>query len=291
MSGPKRCTVGPNGITAYTISAGTIEMIGAAVKTHRSAFVGVMSSFNINLIASAIGCSTPYGPTRIGPSRDCAHAITLRSSSTMYVTPTSVAFNTIKIFNRGMRNVSIIFFHCRWAPTPSGSFAGASARICVSSPGQGGGPSPYTPAKNNVDRSDHRDDVRHEVAAHEPRQRLQVTERRRTDAEAVRIRGLAVADDEVAELAFRRLDRVIRLTRRGFDQARDFADDRSLRNSLRRLTDDAQRLTELLHADEIPIVGVAFDADRHIEVHLGVRGVRLVLADVARGAIRRASGR
>jgi len=65
------------------MSAGTIEMIGAAVNTHRSARTGVMSSLIISLMASAIGCSTPYGPTRIGPSRDCAHAITLRSSSTM----------------------------------------------------------------------------------------------------------------------------------------------------------------------------------------------------------------
>ena len=65
------------------ISAGTIEMIGAAVNTHLSARTGVMSSLIISLIASAIGCRTPYGPTRIGPSRDCAHAMTLRSSSTI----------------------------------------------------------------------------------------------------------------------------------------------------------------------------------------------------------------
>src|SRR5215813_8760299 len=49
-------------------------MIGAAVNTHRSALVGVMSSLIISLIASATGCSTPYGPTRIGPRRDCAQA-------------------------------------------------------------------------------------------------------------------------------------------------------------------------------------------------------------------------
>ena len=76
-------TSGPNGITAYTISAGTIEMIGATVKTHLSARTGVMSSLIISFTASATGWRIPYGPTRIGPSRDCAHAITLRSSSTM----------------------------------------------------------------------------------------------------------------------------------------------------------------------------------------------------------------
>ena len=80
---PKRLTSGPNGITAYTMSAGTIEMIGAAVNTHLSARTGVMSSLIISFTASATGCRMPYGPTRMGPSRDCAHAITLRSSSTM----------------------------------------------------------------------------------------------------------------------------------------------------------------------------------------------------------------
>jgi hypothetical protein len=53
------------------------------VNTHLSARVGVMSSFNINFTASAIGCRMPWGPTRIGPSLDCAHAITFRSSSTI----------------------------------------------------------------------------------------------------------------------------------------------------------------------------------------------------------------
>jgi hypothetical protein len=70
-------------MTAYTMSAGTIAMIGAAVKTHLSARVGVMSSFNISFTASAIGWRIPCGPTRIGPRRDWAQAITFRSSSTM----------------------------------------------------------------------------------------------------------------------------------------------------------------------------------------------------------------
>src|SRR5579862_2657712 len=80
---PKMLTVGPNGITAYTMSAGTMEIIGAAVNTHLSARAGVMSSLIISFTASATGCSAPYGPTRIGPRRDCAQAITLRSSRTM----------------------------------------------------------------------------------------------------------------------------------------------------------------------------------------------------------------
>src|SRR5262245_30797341 len=99
------------------------------------------------------------------------------------------------------------------------------------------------------------------MPSHEARQRLQVAERWRPDAEAVRIRRLAVADDEVAELALRRLDGVIRLARRGLDEARDFSDDGTFRQPLGRLADDPQRLAELLHPDQIAIVGVARRAD------------------------------
>src|SRR5262245_4843466 len=119
------------------------------------------------------------------------------------------------------------------------------------------------------------------MAAHEPSQRLQVAERRRPDAESIRIRRLAVADDEVSELAFWRLDRVVGLTGGWLDQPRDFADDRPLWQAFSRLPDDPQRLPELLHPDQISIVRVAARADRHVELHFIVRGVRLVLPHVA----------
>src|SRR6478672_12008461 len=99
-------------------------MIGAAVNTHLSARTGVMSSLIISFTASAIGWRTPYGPTRIGPSRDCAHAITLRSSSTMYVTPTSVAFRTMTIFKSGITKLSIIYLYAAGPhPPPRNAFA------------------------------------------------------------------------------------------------------------------------------------------------------------------------
>src|SRR5262249_57498348 len=123
-----------------------------------------------------------------------------------------------------------------------------------------------------------------EVALDQLAERLQVAERRRPYAEAVRVGRLPVADDEVAELAFRRFDRVIGLAGGGLDQARNLSDDRSLGNAFRRLTDDAERLPELLESHEVPIVRVAVGADRHVELHLVVRGVRLVLADVLRNA-------
>src|SRR2546430_12103027 len=43
---------------------------GASQKTSLSAFSGMMSSLMSSFTASAIGCSKPCGPTRMGPSRD-----------------------------------------------------------------------------------------------------------------------------------------------------------------------------------------------------------------------------
>src|ERR1051325_9566519 len=43
----------------------------------------MMSSLKMNLIASAIGCSRPSGPTRSGPMRPCIQALSRRSTITM----------------------------------------------------------------------------------------------------------------------------------------------------------------------------------------------------------------
>src|SRR4029077_16153849 len=95
---------------------------------------------------------------------------------------------------------------------------------------------------------------------------------------------LPVADDEITELAFGRLDRVIRLARRRLDQAWNLAADAPVGQPFGRLPDDAQRLTELLDPDQVAIVGIARGADRNLELHLVVRCVRLVLAHIARDA-------
>src|SRR5687768_13896918 len=116
----------------------------------------------------------------------------------------------------------------------------------------------------------------------ELRQRLQVAERRRPHAEAVRIGRLAVAHNEVAELSLGRFDGMIGLTCGRLDQAGYLADNRSFGQPLDRLPDDPDRLPELLEAYEIPVVGVACGADGHIELHLVVRRVRLVFAHVLR---------
>src|SRR5262245_33356320 len=117
-----------------------------------------------------------------------------------------------------------------------------------------------------------------------PTERLQIAEGRRPHAKTIGISGLAVADDKVPELAFWRLDRVIRLASKRLDETRHLAHDRPFGNALRRLADDAQRLAELLEANEIPVVGVTDGPDRHVEFHFVVRRVRFVLANVARHA-------
>src|SRR5260221_289239 len=92
----------------------------------------------------------------------------------------------------------------------------------------GRGRSPVDLTKHDVKGSDQRDDVCNKMTLDQRAQALEVAERRRPDAEPVRVGGLAVADDEVAELALRRFDRVIGLPRRRLDEARHLADDRAL---------------------------------------------------------------
>jgi hypothetical protein len=57
-------------------------------------------------------------------------------------------------------------------------------------------------------------DIGNQLTAHQPRQRLADCRTTAADAEAVRVGRLAVADNEVAELALRRLDGVIGLAGR-----------------------------------------------------------------------------
>ena len=55
--------VGPNGITEKTMNAEATAMYGAKKKIQRSAFSGMKSSLVKSLRPSAIGCSSPHGPT------------------------------------------------------------------------------------------------------------------------------------------------------------------------------------------------------------------------------------
>ena len=72
-----------NGITAKALSAVMVEMQGANQKMALSDSAGMMSSLSSSFKASAMGCSSPCGPTRMGPSRTWKSASTLRSTSTI----------------------------------------------------------------------------------------------------------------------------------------------------------------------------------------------------------------
>src|SRR5438552_6280677 len=75
-----------NGITAHAASAGASDNIGAMKNSQRLAPVGTTISLNSILSTSANGCSSPSGPTRLGPIRTCIQPMTLRSASVKYAT-------------------------------------------------------------------------------------------------------------------------------------------------------------------------------------------------------------
>ena len=89
--------VGPNGTTTNTVNAASTTMNGATQKTILSASAGMMSSLRSSFRASAIGCRSPCGPTRIGPSRTCMCARILRSSQFIAMTATDSPTKTSRM--------------------------------------------------------------------------------------------------------------------------------------------------------------------------------------------------
>src|SRR6185503_1383332 len=92
---------GPNGMTEKTMNADATAMYGAKKKIQRSAFSGMKSSLTSSLRPSAIGCSSPHGPTRIGPSRACMNAEIFRSRYVAYATQSATSVTTRPIWIRG----------------------------------------------------------------------------------------------------------------------------------------------------------------------------------------------
>ena len=72
-------TSGPKGITAHAASAGMMVMIGPKKNRPLLAAVGAMISLVSSLTASAMGCSRPSGPVRLGPTRIWVKPMALRS--------------------------------------------------------------------------------------------------------------------------------------------------------------------------------------------------------------------
>jgi hypothetical protein len=77
---------------------------GARTKIGLWASAGIISSLVRNLIPSAIGCSSPAGPTRLGPRRYWITAERRRSTQVMAATPTISTVTTATIFTEVMKS-------------------------------------------------------------------------------------------------------------------------------------------------------------------------------------------
>ena len=76
----------PIGITAKSINPEKNNTTGASQCTSLSPLAGIMSSLINVLMASAIGCSSPNGPQRLGPGRSCIQAMNRLSSQMNMIT-------------------------------------------------------------------------------------------------------------------------------------------------------------------------------------------------------------
>ena len=84
----------PNGTTMKIRNAGMIARNGAVTKIPYSTLRGVIDSLKNSLRPSATVCSSPHGPARLGPTRFCILASTLRSIQTLRTVVPSRITNT-----------------------------------------------------------------------------------------------------------------------------------------------------------------------------------------------------
>jgi len=67
------------GTTAQAASAGAMAITGPTKNSALLAPVGTSTSLKNSFMPSAMGCSNPHGPTRLGPMRTCIQPMILRS--------------------------------------------------------------------------------------------------------------------------------------------------------------------------------------------------------------------
>src|ERR1700688_2704745 len=187
--------------------AAVTEISGANQKIILSASSGMMSSLMSNFSASAIGCSNPCGPTRMGPSRACMSAMTFRSIKTMYPATSGRTGTMMSAQNSGtqMEITKWIRFISMALPVDFSQY--------------------------DIERADDGHDVRHQVPANHFGKRLKIEQRRRANPHAIGLR-CTVANNVIAKLALGRFNRVINLARRRLQHFADFAHDRPGRNIL-----------------------------------------------------------
>src|SRR5580692_575604 len=152
--------------------AAVTEISGANQKIILSASSGMMSSLIRSFTASAIGCSNPCGPTRMGPSRACMSAMTLRSINTMYPA-TSGRTATMMTAQTSGTQMEIT----KWMRFISMAL-------------------PVDFSQYDVERPNNGYNVGHQVPANHLVKRLKINQGRRTNPHAVRLRR-AVADNVI----------------------------------------------------------------------------------------------
>lgn len=86
------------GIGAQVVNARVNAMIGESVNRIGDESVGFVGSFRISFMPSAIGCSRPKGPTRLGPLRSCMYPNSFRSSRVRKAT----AIRMEMMYSRGL---------------------------------------------------------------------------------------------------------------------------------------------------------------------------------------------
>lgn len=67
------------GMGAHRVMASVSASMGAARKRNGDEVDGRIGSLINNFTPSAMGCSSPYGPTTFGPLRSCMYPRTFRS--------------------------------------------------------------------------------------------------------------------------------------------------------------------------------------------------------------------
>lgn len=90
------------GIGAHEIMDSESAMIGDSVKRIGDERVGFVVSFVISLRPSAIGCSSPRGPTKLGPFRSCIYPRSFRSSKVRNATAIRIG----RMYSRGLMMLS-----------------------------------------------------------------------------------------------------------------------------------------------------------------------------------------
>ena len=108
------------------MNEGAAATIGATKNTSLSTLVGTMSSFSGSLSASAIGCSSPHGPARLGPGRFCIRPITRRSNQIMKMVVSSRNTKTTTTFSSTIHQMG-------WLKSLSVGFAASTPLIELSS--------------------------------------------------------------------------------------------------------------------------------------------------------------